>query len=46
MRPLAKQLIRTMVRLEHGHGPGTLTAFGGTYLGYDWKYACGWRAEW
>lgn len=44
---LRKHCTRTMTRLEHGHGPGTLTRFGGTYPGYDWKcQRCGEHSEW
>ncbi len=44
---IKKHLTRTITRLEHGHGPGTLTRFGGTYPGYDWKCErCGEHAEW
>ncbi len=44
---LRKHLTRTMARLEHGHGPGTLRRFQGTYPGYDWKCErCGKHSEW
>ncbi len=44
---LRKHCTRTMARLEHGHGPGMLQRFEGTYPGYCWKCGrCGEHAEW